>query len=252
MHMAAFLIDPLRKIRRLGGEGKIKQFELVFPGRTGKVWKEILVEVRDLVRGKSDVKDYELFRRYFDGIKFLITSIQRAIKYTNRVQEKAMLNGPTPKSPKSFPPLPATAKLQEIIDLAMKAPEVIDLTADASPVPVSLGLSDVRAVTKALSMARIRGNFKDLRAGHHRLLTLADSTLEVASQLPKDDHVVGVLERLQKNKDYAAAILPKRADVSYYGYNGSDTKLAECRSDPKSYALREAKPRSERKKAQDA
>jgi hypothetical protein len=249
MHMIAFLIDPLRKIRGLGGEGKIKEVKLDFQGRTGKVWKEILIMVKDLVRGRSDVRDYELFRRYFAGIKFLITSIQRAIKYINRRQDEATPNGPTLEPPEPSTLATANAKSQ-VIDLTIEEHEVVDFTADASP--VALGLPGLRAITKALSMARIRGSFKDLRAGHRSLLAMADSTHLAVSQLPQDDHITGMLERLRQNRDHAAAILPRKVDVSHYGYNESDAKLAEYRRDPKGYALQEAKRKSERKKVQNA
>jgi len=249
MHMIAFPIDPLRKIRGLGGQGKIKEVKFDFQGRTGTVWKEILIVVKDLVRGRSDVRDFELFRRYFDGVKFLIMSIQRAIKYMNKQQDKPTSKGATPEPPESSPLATATAKSQ-VIDLTISEDEVVDLTADASP--VALGLPGLRAITKALSMARIQGSFKDLRGGHRRLLTMADSTHLAVSQLSQDNHIAGMLERLRQNRDHAAAILPKKVDVSHYGYNESDAKLAEYRRDRKGYALQEAKRKSERKRAQNA
>jgi hypothetical protein len=54
--------------------------------------------------------------------------------------------------------------------------------------------------------------------------------------------------------DYAASIFLKSVDVSCYGYNESDTKLAEYRSDPEGYVLRKANLESKRKQArgQDA
>jgi hypothetical protein len=234
MHMVAFLTDPLRKIRRLGGEGETKHVDLDFKGRTGVVWKEILVVVKDLVCGQLDVKDYEIFRRYFEGIKHLIKSIQQATKIIDRLQDKAVLEGLAPESPESLPSLLETGEIRE----------VIDLTADESP--VSLGLTDLRAATKALAMARIRGSFKDLRAGHRELLEMADKVVVAASSLPKDERFATVLGRLHQNGDYAISIFPKKADVSHYGYNESDTKLAEYR--------RNAKLKSKRKKArgQDA
>lgn len=61
MHMVAFLTDPLRNIRRLGGDGNIKQVKLIFSGSTGEVWKEFPVVIKDLVCGETDVKDYEVF-----------------------------------------------------------------------------------------------------------------------------------------------------------------------------------------------
>lgn len=242
MHMIAFLTDPLRKIRQLGGGGKIKCVGLDFSGRTGTVWKEILIVVKDLVCGESDLKDYETFRRYFDGIRHLIKSIQQAIKIVNKLQENAMPDGLAPESPESLPATPATGEAREIIDLTI------------DDLPISIGLTDLRAATKALAMARIRGSFKDLRAGHRELLEMADKIVVAASRLPTNERFASVLGRLYQNKDYAVSIFPKKADVSHYGYNESDMKLVEYRSDPEGYVERKAKLRSKRKKArvQDA
>lgn len=70
MHMIAFLTDPLRKIRGLGGKGKMRHFDLDYSSRYGVLWNEML----DVVKG------YEVFRRYFDGARHLIKSMQNAIK----------------------------------------------------------------------------------------------------------------------------------------------------------------------------
>jgi hypothetical protein len=246
MHMIAFLTDPLRKIRGLGGEGKIKHVDLDFPGRTGTVWKEILIVVKDLVCGNSEVKDYEVFRRYFDGARHLIKSIRKAIKNINKLQDEAVSVCLAPESTESFASSPAPVTVREVIDLMIEAPsDVIDLTVDAPQ--VSLWLMDLRDATKALAMARIRGSFEDLSAGHLDLLELADKIVAEASSLPGDEHFARLLERLQQNMEYAASIFPEKVDVSYYGYNESDTKLAEYRSDPEGYVPRRAKLKRKRK-----
>jgi hypothetical protein len=252
MHMVAFLTDPLRKIRKLGGSGKIKRVDFDFRGYTGVVWKEILVVVKHMVCGKSDVKDYEVFRRYFDGVRHLIKSMQNTIKNTERLRDKATSDGFALESPESLTSTPAAPRVQEVIDLTIGKHEVIDLTADASQ--VSLELSDLRAATKGLAMARIRGSFKDLKAAHQNLLEMADNMAISASRMPKDEHFVSLLRRLQLNMDYAAWIFSKKKDVSYYGYDESDTKLADYRSDPKGYALRKAnsRPKRKRTRGQDA
>ena len=249
MHMVAFLTDPLRKIRKLGGDGKTKHISLIFDGGTGQVWKEISTVVKDLVSGESDVKDYEVFQRYFDGIRHLTKSIRWAIKNINKLQDTALSGGLVPNSPESLPSTPAPGRMQEVIDLTHEAHEVIDLTTDASQGP--MGMSELRVATKALAMARIRGSFKDLKVGHHSLLELADEVLMAASRLLENEQIVDVL---QQNRDYAASIFPKRISVSHYGYNESDTKLADYRSDPKGYVQRKAKLKSKRKKTrgQDA
>jgi len=242
MHMVAFLTDPLRKIRRFGGDGKAKHVDLVFTGRTGEVWKEIPVVVKDLVCGESDVKDFEVFRRYFDGVRHMTKSVQCAIKNLNKLRDKDMSGGLVQNPPESLTSTPAPARVQEVIDLTAEAPQ--------GPV----GLPELRAATRALAMTRIRGSFKDLRAGYHGLLELADDLFVAASRLPINEHLACVLKILQQDREYAASIFPKKVDVSHYGYNESDEKLAEYRSDPDGYILRKAKLRSKRKKArgQDA
>lgn len=252
MHMVAFLTDPLRKIRGLSGGGKTKHVDLDFSGRFGAVWKETLIVVKDLVCETSDVQDYEVFRRYFDGIRHLIKSIQQGIKNIDRTQDKAMPDGLAPDSPELITSTPVVARVQEVVDLTIEPHEVVDLTGDTPQVPLSL--ADLRAATKALAMARIRGSFKDPKAGHRELLEMADRIVEAASCLPIDERFASVLDRLHQNAEYAVSIFPKKADVLHYGYIESDTKLAEYRSDPKGYALRRAELRSKRTKAraQDA
>lgn len=119
MHMVAFLTDPLRKIRGLGGGGKTKHVDLDFSGRFGAVWKEILIVVKDLVCGTSDVQDYEVFRPNFDGMRHLIKSIQQAIKNIDRIQDKAMSDGLAPDSPELITSIPASARAQQVIDLTI-------------------------------------------------------------------------------------------------------------------------------------
>lgn len=253
MHMIVFLIDPLRKIRALGGEGKIKEVELIFAGRTGEVWKEILDVVKDLVCGKSVVEDYEVFRRYFDGVKHLIKSMRKALKNISKLQDKAVSRCLASEPTESLASSPAPVPVREVIDLTIEAPpDVTHLTADAPQ--VSLELMDLRMITKALAMARIRGSFEDLSAGHADLLRMADEMIVRASSLPGDEHFVSLFERLQQNMEYAASIFPKKVDVSHYGYNESDAKLAEYRSDPEGYVLRRAKLKRKRKRTrgQDA
>lgn len=252
MHMIAFLTDPLRKIRGLGGEGKIKHVDLDFSGRTGTVWKEILIVVEDLVCGNSEVKDYEVFRRYFDGARHLIKSMQNAIKTFNELQDKAMPDGHGPNSPESLSLTSAPEKAQEVIDLTIEEHEGNDLTTHASQGP--MGLPELREITKTLAMARIRGSFKHLRVGHRSLLKMLDNIILAASRLPGDERLVSLLERLQQNRDHAVWFFPKKVDVSYFGYNESDTKLAEYRSDPESYVPRRAKLKRKRKRTggQDA
>jgi hypothetical protein len=256
MHMIAFLIDPLRKIRGLGGEGKVKHVDLDFSGRTGTVWKEILVVVKDLICGHSEVKDYEVFRRYFDGVKHLIKSMRKAIKNINKLQDKqdkAVSGCLASESTESLASSPAPVTVREVIDLMIEAsPDVIDLTVDVPQ--VSFELMDLRDATKALAMARIRGSCEDLSAGHLDLLELADKIVATASSLPRDEHFARLLERLQQNMEYAASIFPEKVDVSHYGYNESDTKLAEYRSDPEGYVPRRAKLKRKRKRSrgQDA
>jgi hypothetical protein len=249
MHMVAFLTDPLRKTRKLGGDGKTKHISLIFSGRTGEIWKEIAVVVKDLVCGDSDVKDYEIFPRNFDGIRYLTKSIQCAIKNINKLQDTVLSGALVPNSPESLASTPVPARMHKVIDLTTEAHEDIGLTTDASQGP--MGMPGLRVATKALAMARIRGSFKDLNAAHHSLLKSADEVLMATSRSLENEQIVGVL---QQNRDYAASIFPKSVDVSCYGYNESDTKLAEYRSDPEGYVLRKANLESKRKQArgQDA
>ncbi|KAM0708580.1 hypothetical protein Q7P35_005232 [Cladosporium inversicolor] len=137
--------------------------------------------------------------------------------------------------------------MQEVVDLTIEPHEIVDLTGETPQVP--LRLMDLRAAIKTLAMARIRGSFEDLKAGHRELLKMADRIVEAAPCLPVDERFASVLGRLHQNGEYAISIFPKKVDVSNYGYNESDTKLAEYRSDPEGYALRRAKLRSKRKKA---
>ena len=247
MHMLAFLTDPLRKIRRLGGGGEVKQIKFTFSGSTGKVWKEIPIVVTDLVCGETDVKDYEIFRRYFEDLRHLTKSIRCAIKNVERLKDEAMSDNPAPDLIESPTSAHATVRSQEVIDLTIEENEVIDLTADESQ--ASSGLLDLRTATKTLAMARIRGSFQAMRVGHHSLLEVADTMLLAASRWSEDEHFVRVLESLAQIRDYAASIFPGNVDISHYGYNESDIKLAECRSDPEGYVLRRSKDKPKRKKA---
>lgn len=231
MHMAAFLTDPLRKIRRLPRRGSVN---LALPGRTGAAWKEVFDGVEKLICGNIKAKDYEVFRRYFEDIRNLIRGIDIAVKNTDRLQGKpAPLRfvSPSPRSPEALSLTPAPARSREIIDLTVEPYDAIDLTVDdTSP---SLGLPGLRVLTKALAIARIRGSFIDLRVAHDRLLRMADNVLEAAAPLPEDMQLLGVLERLQQNLNYATDIFPDEVDVSYYAYNESDARLAIHRSNRK-------------------
>ena len=155
----------------------------------------------------------------------------------------------TPDSPEPLASSPATERVPEVIDLAAALHDVIDLTADASQVP--LGLLDLRVIAELLAVARIRGSFEHLKAGHSSLLRTADKLLVVASRLFENDQIMGLFEQ---NRDYAASMLPKKTEISYHGYNQSDTNLAEYRADPKGCLLRKVNLRPKRKEArgQDA
>lgn len=174
------------------------------------------------------------------------------MKKIDRTQDKTMPDGLAPDSPELITSIPAVARMQEVVDLTIEPHEIVDLTGETPQVP--LRLMDLRAAIKTLAMARIRGSFEDLKAGHRELLKMADRIVEAAPCLPVDERFASVLGRLHQNGEYAISIFPKKVDVSNYGYNESDTKLAEYRSDPEGYALRRAKLRSKRKKAraQDA
>jgi hypothetical protein len=195
MHMAAFLTDRLRKIRSIGVGGKKDLVQLRLQGRTGHVWKEIFDGVEKLMRGDTEVRDYEVFRRYFEDIRHVIKGISGAVKNIDRlcgrpVPGKAALTSPEPLE---TPPLtPATLTVAEIIDLTADGTEVIDLTADDTE--TTLGLADLRGITKTLAMARIRGSFTDLRVAHKSLLEMADAVLKTSPPLPEDQNLVEVIE----------------------------------------------------------
>jgi hypothetical protein len=236
MHMAAFLTDPLRKIRRISVGGKKELVQLKLPGRTGHVWKEIFDGVENLMRSDTKVKDYEVFRRYFADIRHLIKGIDVGIKNINRLQDTsplvsfAPMSSESPAAPSSGP---AAKKPREVVDLTDESYEVIDLTTDEPEVSVSL--RDLQAITKALAMTRIRGGLTDLKAGHESLLEMADNILKAAAPLQESSRLLGVMQRLQRNKEYASSIFPDEVNISYYGYNESDKRLALYRSDRKGY-----------------
>ena len=247
MHMTAFLTDPLREIRRLGGDKRRGHVGFEFAGHTGVVWKEIPTDVRKLVCGETEVKDYRLFQRYFEGMRNLAKSMVTALKDTNRLQGKPVQDEIAPMTPESRPPTPATTgRGPQIIDLEAEVPEVIDLTLDEPQ--FSLGLSEFRAITKAMAMARIRGNFTDLKTEHDRLLSMAENILKIASPLPEDGRTQRAIQRLQDNKEYVSTIFPKETDVSHYGYNHSDARFAEYKSDPKGSARPEKEKTRKRKR----
>jgi hypothetical protein len=236
MHMAAFLADPLRKIRRISVGGTKELVQLRLPGRTGRVWKEIFDGVEKLIRSDTNVKDYEAFRRYFADVRHVIKGIDVGIKNIDKLQDTSPLVNFAPISPES-PAAPssgpAAKELREVVDLTAEAHEVIDLTGDEPGVSVSL--QDLRAITKALAMARIRGGLKDLKAGHDSLLEMADDILKAAAPLQENSRLLGVMQRLQRTKEYASSIFPDEVDISHYGYNESDKHLALYRSDRKGY-----------------
>lgn len=212
MHMSAFLTDPLRQIRGFPRRGSVN---LALPGRTGVAWKEAFDGVEKLICSDTEVKDYGIFRRHFGDIRNLIKGIDIAVKNIDRLQGKAPHVDLMPSSPRSLEtnsPSPVPARSREVIDLTAEVHEVIDLTLDKSE--ASLGRTNLRAITKALAMARIRGSFTHLRAAHDSLLEMADSVLKAAFPLPKDMQLLGVIERLPANIKYATDIFPDEEDVS--------------------------------------
>jgi hypothetical protein len=236
MHMAAFLTNPLRKIRRIGVGGKKELVQLELQGRTGPVWKEMFDGVEKMMRGETEVKDYEVFRRYFEDIRHVIKGISGAVKNIDRLCGRPVpgkVASTSPKPPETPPPTPATLAVPEVIDLTGEVHDVIDLAADDSE--AALGLADLRGITKTLAMARIRASFKDLRVAHKSLLEMADNVLKTSPPFPEDQHLVEVIESLRQNREYAAESFPKKADVSYYGYNESDGRLTSYRSDRKAH-----------------
>ena len=68
-HIAAFLTDPLRMIRRVKNGPKYSTFSLDFPGKTGKPWRELHGQVYDLIRGTTPVPNFAAFTRYFDALR---------------------------------------------------------------------------------------------------------------------------------------------------------------------------------------
>ena len=70
-HMAAFLTDRLRTIRNLRDGGKKGKFTLDFVGKSGRPWKDIQGQIRDLVHGDSPVLDYKVFSAYFEVLRAL-------------------------------------------------------------------------------------------------------------------------------------------------------------------------------------
>lgn len=139
------------------------------------MWKETFDGVGKLIRGSTAVSDYEVFRGCFEEIRNLIKGISIAVKDTSRLQGDSVLL----KSPEKLSSAPTSSW------------EVIDLTVDESK--TTLGLADLRVITKDLAIARIRGSFTDLRTAHHSLLETADSVINIASPLPQGTHLSGVI-----------------------------------------------------------
>ena len=249
MHMTAFLTDPLRKIRKLGSEQKSKgKVTFKFAGRTGMVWSEIPSDVKSLVCGDTEVKDYQVFQRYFEGTRNLAKSMVTALKDTNRLQGKQVPDGAAPMTPETRLSTPATRRVRQIIDLEAEVPEIIDLTVDEEDQHVPLGLSEFRAITKAMAMARIWGSFTKMKIEHDRLLAMAENILEIAAPLPEDGRTQRAVQRLRENVKYVTTIFPERVDVSYYGYNQSDARFDLYKSDPQSYVPERKRTRRKRKR----
>lgn len=77
-HITAFLTDPLRTIRKLRDGKKKGKFTLDYVGKTGKPWRELQVDVRELVQGDSVVPDYRTFRPYFSVLESFIKCLSHS------------------------------------------------------------------------------------------------------------------------------------------------------------------------------
>lgn len=276
MHMTAFLTDPLRKIRNIKDKSKPGVCTIEFAGYSGIVWKEIPRKLKELVCGETEVPDYEVFRRYFAVIRYLVQSLKLVFKHIARLQrpppdatsalvtpastgslgtidlteEDDTIAWPRQGRPKPDSTVDLTGE-EDTINLAQQGQiratpalanpnELIDLTGEADDESNykqdQLGLPGLQEVTKQLAMARIKASFGDLRSGYEKLMDLGEDAhrmaLKVASDSPEDQGLSVGIENLEKSFRKANDSYPRKTDVSYYGYNESDIKLAAHKSGP--------------------
>lgn len=100
-----------------------------------------------------------------------------------------------------------------------------------------------------LSAARIRGNFVNFEKSHGCLLTFLGGTLWEAgrTKLWPNGQTAFTAEELARGITHRTkaleAILPKKVDVSSYGYNEADAQLAEYRRDREGFVMYGSKPK---------
>ncbi|KAK4555069.1 hypothetical protein LTR86_007835 [Recurvomyces mirabilis] len=90
-HSAAFLADPVRKIRNLKDGSKKGKFWMSFPGQTGGAWREVPRRVRTAVQSEdiTDLFDFEPFSRYFATFRVVLCSVRLLLTTT---EDKKNLN----------------------------------------------------------------------------------------------------------------------------------------------------------------
>lgn len=261
MHVIVSLADPLRKIRNF--HGKQTAITIYYEGYKAMVWRELRPLVKDLMCGDSEVQDYEAFRRYFRAVRYMIKSIKVVSKHVMRLQEPQTPAASVPVTTEPHPPTPASTPVAGIIDLTGEDDEnnndtqnphdqprprlasahesgVVDITGEPGDQQEQIGLPRLHDITKALAMARIRADFGALTLQHRRLLQLGQDAHDMASRVAstiatEDEALATAMENLRQNREYAAASLPERTDVSHYGYNEFDAKFADYRSDRNGY-----------------
>ena len=232
-HLVAFLTDPLNMLRKLklekGGEG----FELSFDGCKGTVpaWSEIPRRVRDAVCGGSEMRDYELFSRHYAELRPLLEALEvlnRLFLQARRVGTQASKGKDETNSQLLTPP---RATPEEPIDLT--GDDVTDLTGDAEETP-SEATAIVKAVLEKLACARIRGRVKAAQKHTVTLLgrskRLALRTMDWAKMQGRAD-VQSAAEKLYDIWCSMEGTPLEPADVSFYGYNEMDVRLAEWKMD---------------------
>ncbi|KAK4902909.1 hypothetical protein LTR27_000848 [Elasticomyces elasticus] len=77
-HITAFLTDPLRTVRNPKDGRKKGKFTLDFAGKSGRLWRDILPEIRGLVQSDEPVPDYKVFCKYWEVLRCLLCVAEAA------------------------------------------------------------------------------------------------------------------------------------------------------------------------------
>ncbi|KAK3656842.1 hypothetical protein LTR56_002823 [Elasticomyces elasticus] len=160
-HITAFLTDPLRIVRNLKDGRKKGNFTLDFAGKSGRPWRDILPEIRNLVQSDEPVPNYKVLCKYWEVLRSLQSVAEAAFgKQDVKLLDKA-LNGL------------CCARIRGDIKALKQNHDLLDAAMDGR-IAAKMGGKPSRS-------------YQDAETLEHELREIAYLTLELASALPAGD-----------------------------------------------------------------